>query len=177
MTEKSHGERTRGGPGGRGRGGWIFLAIMVGLHGVVALFDTGAAARSLEVFAGLLGNVVPALAVVVLLLFLVELLLNPKRVEKYLGRRSGLRGWAVALAAGVLSTGPVYAAYAVLRDLREKGMRPSLMAALLYARAVKLPLLPLLLHYFGLAYTGLLVFWILAFAVLGGLVMGRVEEG
>ncbi len=159
-----------------GRGGWIFLAIVAGVYGLAALFDREAAGRSLQVFAGLLGNVVPALGLVLVLLFLVNLLLSPKRVEKYLGRGSGLRGWVTALAAGVISTGPVYAAYAVLRELRLKGMRPSLMAALLYARAVKLPLLPLLVHYFGSAYTGLLVFWILAFAVLGGLVMGWVEE-
>lgn len=192
MTQAHHGEGTRGepaaaggghrspgrgGPGGRGRGGWIFLAIVVGLHGLVALFDLEAAGRSLRLFTGLLGNVVPALGLVLVLLFLVDLFLNPKRVEKYLGRGSGLRGWLTALAAGVISTGPVYAAYAVLGELREKGMRPSLMAALLYSRAVKLPLLPLLVHYFGIAYTGLLVFWILFFAVLGGLVVGRLEEG
>lgn len=159
-----------------GRGGWIFLAIVAGLYGLVALFDREAAGRSLHLFTGLLGNVAPALGLVLVLLFLVNLLLSPERVEKYLGRDSGLRGWLTALTAGVISTGPVYAAYAVLGELREKGMRPSLMAALLYARAVKLPLLPLLLHYFGPAYTGLLVFWILVFAVLGGLVMGRVEE-
>lgn len=160
-----------------GRGGWIFLAVVAGLYGLVALFDREAAGRALQQFAGLLGNVAPALVLVLALLFLVNLLLNPKRVERYLGRGSGLRGWLMALAAGVISTGPVYAAYAVLGELREKGMRPPLMAALLYARAVKLPLLPLLIHYFGIAYTVLLVFWILFFAVLGGVVVGWLEEG
>lgn len=40
-----------------GRGGWIFLAIVAGLYGLVALFDREAAGRSLQVFAVLGGLV------------------------------------------------------------------------------------------------------------------------
>jgi hypothetical protein len=39
---------------------------------------------------------------------------------------------------------------------------------------VKLPLLPLLLHYFGAAYTLVLVTYLLVFSVFNGFVMGRL---
>ncbi len=37
--------------------------------------------------------------------------------------------------------------------LQKKGMRPALIATFLYNRAVKIPLLPLLIIYFGLTYS------------------------
>ena len=128
------------------------------------------------VFTQLLDKVLPALALVFVLFFAVDLLLDPKRVEKYLGRRSGIPGWLTAILAGILSTGPVYAWYAVLHDLRQKGMRTSLVAAMLYSRAIKLPLLPLLVHYFGLGYTIVLVSYLIGFSIIGGLLMERVGD-
>ena len=79
------------------------------------------------------------------------------------------------MVVGIFATGPVYAWYAVLHDLRDKGMRSSLVSVMLYARAVKLPLLPLLVYYFGLAYTVVLVVYLLLFAILSGLIMERME--
>jgi len=159
-----------------GRGGWIFLAVVAACYGLVALLDGDRAAAALRLSARLMGEMAPVLGVVFVLLFVVHLLLDPKRVERYLGRSSGLRGWVIALLVGVLPTGPVYGMYAMLKELRPKGMRTSLMAALLYSRAVKLPLLPLLVHYFGLAYTVVLTGYILLFSVLGGVLMERLDE-
>ncbi len=67
----------------------------------------------------------------------------------------------------------MYAWYAVLHDLREKGMRTSLISVVLYNRAVKLPLLPLLVHYFGLAYTVVLAAYLIGFSIIGGLIMEK----
>lgn len=157
------------------RGGWIFLALVVMLYAVVALFDSALAGRALGLFGQLLGKVLPALLLVFVLLLGMNLLLNPKRVRQYLGRHSGLKGWLAAMVAGVFSTGPVYAWFAVISDLRHKGMRTSLMGVMLYARAVKLPLLPLLVHYFGLGYTVVLIIYLLVFSMLSGLILERFE--
>jgi hypothetical protein len=46
----------------------------------------------------------------------------------------------------------------------------------LYARAIKLPLLPLLFHYFGTAYSVVLSLYLIAFALLSGVVMERIER-
>lgn len=157
-----------------GFGGWIFLVIVLLLYATAALFDQELAARSWEHFHLMLGRILPALLLVFVLLLLMNLLLAPKQVKKYLGRHSGLKGWLTALVAGVLSTGPIYAWFAVLRDLRLMGMRDALVAVMIYARAVKLPLLPLLVHYFGLTYTIVLVAYLLGFAILSGIIMERI---
>ena len=54
-------------------------------------------------------------------------------------------------------------------------MRSELIAVLLYARAVKLPLLPLMAHYFGAPFTVVLSLRILVFALVSGLVMRRLS--
>lgn len=157
-----------------GIGGWIFLTVVLVIYGVTALLDSDLTLRAATVFLQLLDKVYPVLVLVFLLIFIIDLLLNPKRVEKYLGRKSGIMGWLTAIVVGILSTGPVYAWYAVLHDLRKKGMRTSLISVVLYNRAVKLPLLPLLVHYFGLAYTVVLAAYLIGFSIIGGLIMEKV---
>lgn len=162
---------------GRGKlGGWLFLLLVLTAYGLSALAAPDVAGKALAGFLAMLGQVVPALGLVFVLLLLFELFLSPKRVENWLGGSSGLRGWLLALSAGVLSTGPVYSWYALLADLRRKGMRTALVAVVLYARAIKLPLLPFMAHYFGLGYTVVLSLLIAGFAVLNGLIMERLER-
>jgi uncharacterized membrane protein YraQ (UPF0718 family) len=157
-----------------GAGGWVFLAVVLVIYGATAFVDSELALRAMVLFTQLLNKVLPVLVLVFVLIFAVDLLLNPKRVEKYLGRRSGIVGWLTAIVAGILSTGPVYAWYAVLHDLRQKGMRTALVAVLLYNRAVKLPLLPLLVHYFGFGYTMVLALYLIGFSIISGLLMERI---
>lgn len=157
-------------------GGWLFLALVLAACGVTALFDPQSVRVAFANFLATLVTIVPMLAMVFLLMFLGELLLSPKRVEAWLGHGSGLRGWLVALAAGVVSSGPVYAWYALLAELRAKGMRTALLAVILDARAIKLPLLPLLAHYFGLRYMVIVSLLIAVFSILNGWMVERLER-
>ena len=160
----------------KGVGGWLFLAIVLLIYGVTALFDSGLALKAMTSFIQLLDKVVPVLLIVFILIFIVNLLIEPARVKKYLGSRSGIMGWLAAIVGGVLSTGPVYPWYALLKDLREKGMKTSLAAVFLYSRAVKLPLLPMLVHYFGITYTMVLISYLIVFSIISGFVMERIHS-
>jgi hypothetical protein len=62
----------------------------------------------------------------------------------------------------------------MLAELRAKGTRTALVAVVLYARAIKLPLLPLLGHYFGLPYMLVLSLLLAVFAVVNGWLMERL---
>jgi uncharacterized membrane protein YraQ (UPF0718 family) len=143
-------------------------------HGVAAALDPGLGAQARAAFLRMLESVAPVLALVFALIFLVERFLTPERTQAWLGRGAGPRGWLLALLAGVISTGPVYAWYALLAELRAKGMRTALIAVALYARAIKLPLLPLLAHYFGLRYMLVLSLWLAVFAIVNGLLTERL---
>jgi uncharacterized membrane protein YraQ (UPF0718 family) len=159
-----------------GVGGWLFLLLVLIAYAVVAGVDTGLFARALEFFGKIVGTVLPVLALVFILLLAVDLLLDPEWVRRNLGRESGPKGWAMAALAGVIATGPIYPWYALLRELRAKGMRTSLVAVFLYSRAIKLPLLPLMVHYFGAAYTLVLCLYLLVFSVVSGMLTGLVAR-
>jgi uncharacterized membrane protein YraQ (UPF0718 family) len=160
----------------RGTAGWVFLAVVVLIYGMTAFFAPELISRAFVFFVQVLARVIPVLALVFVLIFLFDLFLNPKRVEKYIGKKSGFKGWLVAIVAGILSSGPVYAWYTVLSELREKGMRTSLVAVFLYNRAVKFPLLPLMVHYFGVRYTLVLSLYLIGFSIISGLIMEKIED-
>ena len=153
---------------------WIFFLGALALFGVVWLLDRDAGGRAWSSFLALTGQIFPILAVVYVALFAFNLLSAPVWLKRYVGAKSGLLGWVVTLSAGALSLGPIYPWYIVLGELKAKGMRPALAAAFLYSRAVKPPLIPIMIHYFGAAFTLALMFFIVVFAVLNGIVMGWI---
>jgi uncharacterized membrane protein YraQ (UPF0718 family) len=70
----------------------------------------------------------------------------------------------------------MYLWYPVLGQLRSKGLSPGLAAAFLYSRAIKIPMLPFMAHYFGASYSALFVICVLLFSVLSGAAMERLAE-
>ena len=154
-------------------GGWCFLIVVGGLYGLTAQFDPAVFAEALSSFESLVIQVLPILLLVFGLLFLASLFLERDWLVRHLGKACGFGGWALAVVCGVLSAGPLYAWYPLLGELKEKGMSGPLIATFLYSRALKLPLLPLMVHYFGVAYTVALSVCIIVFSVLSGLLMGR----
>ena len=161
--------------GGQGLGGWWFLLLTVLLHLGVYLTDSALSAQSLGYFRDMLQSLLPAFGVMFLLLWLFNLLSKPQQLIRRLSRQSSVRAWFLSIAGGVLSLGPMVIWYPLLKQLRDQGMRSSLLAAFLYSRAIKIPMLPIMMHYFGVFYTGLFVSNILLFSLLNGVIMGYVE--
>ena len=154
--------------------GLKLLGFVVLLYGAAYLWDTSRAIKSLEGFAHVLGTLVPILIVVTVLTALINLFLDPKSLARHLGGESGLKGWVIALSAGVVSHGPMYAWYPMIQGLREKGARDGLIVAFFYARAVKVALLPMMVAYFGLTFTVVLTLLTLLAAWGQGVVMNRL---
>ncbi len=161
------------------RGAWLFLLLVLSIYGLGWLTTPDFIERSLEHFVDMLKSILPILGVVMILIGLLDLIPSmDSRLTRLSDRDSGLRGWLFAIAAGVLSHGPIYPWYPLLQQLRERGGRPALLAAFLYARSIKLPFLPLMAHYFGLAYTVIVSLLILLFSIVNGLaVEGLLRRG
>ena len=90
---------------------------------------------------------------------------------------AGKVGWLIAMVAGIVSAGPIYLWYPLLSDLQEKGMRPAFTAVFLYNRAVKIPLLPMMILYFGLKSVIILTLYMMIFSMLNGLIVERILKG
>ncbi|MCW8840057.1 MAG: hypothetical protein OQK96_03680 [Gammaproteobacteria bacterium] len=156
-----------------GYAGWWFLGAVLTLYGLVALIDPQAAAHAWQQFDRAMRQLLPMLGVIFVLLLLVDRLAGRRQVIRLLGEGSGLRGWLTALLGGIIAAGPIYLWYGLAAELRAKGMRNGLLVTFLYSRAVKLPLLPLLIHYFGLAYTLVLTGYLILFALISGVLTER----
>jgi len=124
----------------------------------VALISSG------KVFLSML---VPLLFIFVLM-FLINLFVKPAQVAKLLGQASGIKGTLLVAAAGILSTGPIYAWYPLLRDLKEKGAGNYAISVFLYNRAVKPFLLPIMVDYFGWLYVIVLTILTVATSIFVG---------
>lgn len=158
------------------RGGLWLLAAVLTLYGIAYALDPVSTGYAMDRSLVLAGRLLPVLAIVVLVIFLSNLLLQREWVRENIGVHSGPRGWFLAAVGGILAAGPVYPWYALLGELRAKGMRTGLMSVFLYTRAVKLPLLPLLIHYFGLAYTLVLFGYLILLSLPAGLLLERLVD-
>lgn len=158
------------------RGGIIFQFVVTCLYVLAFLIDAEHALNALDFSTKLLYQLLPVLLLVFLLIFVSNFLVKADWVRTNVGRGSGLRGWIVAAVGGILSVGPIYAWYALLRDLKTKGMRTALIAVFLYNRGIKLPLLPLMIHYFGVTYTLILAIYMTFFSLLSGILVEKMVE-
>ena len=148
-----------------------FLLFVVALFILLSIFDFENIPRIMDKFGTILYKIIPIFALVIVLTALINYFLKPKQVMKYFGKDSGKKGLIYALIGGVLSHGPMYAWYPMLDDMRKHGLKYGLIANFMYARAVKLPLLPFMIGLFGLTFTVIVNVYILIFAVIQGKVI------
>jgi len=154
--------------------GCILLTVTLLLYGAAALFAPDKTLTAAEESLGILMKILPILLVVFFLTALLNTFLKPKSIAKHLGHGARLRGWFIALFGGILSHGPGYVWYPMLADLRSQGARDGLIVAFFYARAIKLPWLPVMISYFGIGFTLMLSFYILLGAWLQGLIADKL---
>ncbi|MDY0189217.1 MAG: hypothetical protein RBR22_00630 [Desulfuromonas sp.] len=151
-----------------------FFAVIAATYLFTYLYAPHIALTAAQTSGAIFRNVVPIIAVVITFSAIINSLLPPHIMVKHLGKNSGGRGWAIALCAGVISHGPMYIWYPMIEDLRQHGVRDALLVAFFYSRAIKLPLLPLMIDYFGWGFTAILTIYILIAAVLQGWLMEKL---
>ncbi len=147
---------------------WWILGSTLVIYFIFFIFKPEIFHQASGFFFKLLIRIIPALLVVYLAMFLINLLVKPQKIARHLGEDSGTRGILISMVAGILSTGPIYVWYPLLKDLREKGMTNMLITIFLYNRAVKIPLLPMMIYYFGLQFTVILTILMIVFSVING---------
>jgi len=155
---------------------YVFLLIVIVLYSGALFLAPERIGNALQFSLRMLKQLLPLLGIICCLMFLNNLLVKPSWVENHVGRNSGLKGQIIAVGGGILSMGPIYVWYEILKDLHSKGMRTSLVASFLYARSVKPQLLPLMIHYFGWVYTLILSSYLIVFSLLNGWLTERLSS-
>jgi len=153
----------------------LFLLAVLMVYGILFLVIPEKTSEAVNKSGSVLFSMLLPLGLIFLLMVLVNLFLHPAGVVRFLGKSSGIKGIALSIAGGIISTGPIYAWYPLLKDLREKGAVDSLISIFLYNRAVKPLLLPVMVSYFGWIYVVVLTVLTIAASVVIGYVLNFVQ--
>lgn len=145
-----------------------FLIIVILSYIVLSFFDLNGAINSFSASLKVLGDIWPLFLFIIALTTAINYFLNPKLIRKHIGADSGIKGIFYALIGGIISHGPMYAWYGLLEELREKGAKDELLIIFLYARAIKIPMIPFSIAIFGTLFTILISIYILLLAILQG---------
>ncbi|MEA3499358.1 MAG: permease [Campylobacterota bacterium] len=152
----------------------FLYAVIIGY--IILFFITGSHAfTSLEKSLGILYQLLPIFVFIIVLTTVINYFLKPKHIVKHLGDESGTKGIFYAVVSGIVSHGPMYAWYGLIEELREHGVKDSLLFIFFYARAIKIPMLPFMIGIFGLTFTIIMSFYIILFAVIQGLIYDKIK--
>lgn len=146
----------------------LFPTSVLVVYGILFVFLPDQASLALRSSLRIFLNILFPLCLVFTLMVVLNLFLKPVHIAKFLGKGVGVKGFFLTATAGIISMGPIYAWYPLLKELRERGVSNSLIALFLGNRAVKPLLLPVLISYFGWTYAVILT----VLTMLGSLAVG-----
>ena len=154
--------------------GLKLLAAVALVYLLLYFFDTAKTLLALKQTGYTLMKILPIFAVIIPLTALLNYKLKPEQFARHLGEKSGTKGWITAILAGIVSHGPMYAIYPILEEIQQHGIKKGLIATFFYARSIKVPMLPLMIEYFGIAFTIILTIYILIASLLQGLLIEKL---
>lgn len=147
---------------------FLFPVLVLAIYGILFAAAPDKALLALESSGRVLRNIALPLGLVFAVMLVLNLFVKPAQITKFIGRKAGLRGIMLSAGAGIISAGPIYVWYPLLKELREKGAAASPIAVFLYSRAVKPFLLPVMIAYFGWQYVVILT----GLTVMGAIALG-----
>jgi len=130
----------------------FFPGTVFALYGLLLVIAPEKALMALKSSSQVFLRLCIPLCLVFILMLVLNLYLKPADIVQFFGKRSGLKGKFISASAGIISVGPIYAWYPLLKDLKEKGAANGLIAIFLGNRAIKPFLLPVMISCFGWVY-------------------------
>jgi len=155
---------------------WIFPSLVIAIYIALFFVDSDKTLHALNYAANLFADIVPILFAVLFFMFLFNLV-DDKKLKKLIDGSPKAVQYIAMMLLGTFSHGPVYAWYPLMREFREKGIGYGSIAIFLYARGIKLSLLPMLAIYFGFKYTLVLTIVMAVFSYIQGLMVDAVMKG
>ncbi len=149
----------------------FFLSVLL-LYIILLFTNFNLAEQTFLNFLSMVEKIIPLLFLVFAVMVVVNLFFTKEITTRYLGEKSGLLSWLYAIVAGILISGPPYVLYPMLGELKNNGMKNSLIAVMLFNRNVKIPFIPALIYYFSLKYALVFSAYIILFSILNGLLVG-----
>ncbi|MFO7710414.1 MAG: hypothetical protein R6V53_01475 [Candidatus Woesearchaeota archaeon] len=150
---------------------FVILGIAILSYIFAFIYDKNLFSDAIKDFSTIIVKILPILLVVYIFIVLSNYYLDNKLIKKWFAHTKGIKGWFIVIIGGFLSAGPPYLWYPLLQDLRKKGMNDSFIACFVYTRSIKPYFLPVMILYFGLAYTIILTIVMVVMGISMGLIM------
>ena len=153
-----------------------FLFFVIIIYILIFLFDGKNSILALTKSYEVLLKLLPIFVMIIFITTMINYFLKPKMIMKHLGKDSGIKAWIYAIVGGVISHGPMYVWYPMLSELKQNGLKNSLLATFMYTRAIKVPFIPIMIDYFGVVFTIVLFIYILIGGILQGLLIEALSK-
>jgi hypothetical protein len=150
-------------------GVWKFLLAVIAVLAVIAIASPFLAWESLLTSFSIFKKMLSSLILAFIFMFAFNIFVTDEIVKKHLKKDIGVKQCIIVATIGVLSTGPIYMWYAYLSNLKDEGVDQGLISIFLYNRAVKLPLLPIMIDYFSLKITIIITVLIFVFSFINAI--------
>jgi len=154
---------------------WIFLGSVIFIYLVTLFINSGNTFKALVYSWKLLLTILPILLLVLVFMFLFNLI-NEEKFKAFIEKSPKHMQYLVMSVFGTLSHGPIYAWYPLMKDLRLKGVSNGSIASFLYARGIKITLLPMLVIYFGLKFAIVLTILLFIFSYMQGILVDLLMQ-
>jgi hypothetical protein len=152
---------------------WYFLIIVMIAYITLLISNKDSFYSCIYFFGELLLKIIPIFVTVFVLMVFTNYFITQKFIIKHT-KKKGIKKWFFIIIGGILSSGPVYMWYPLLADLKNKGLSEGFIACFLYNRAIKLPLLPLIILYFGWKFVIVLSLIMIAASVIQGIIINNM---
>ena len=146
----------------------LFPLVVLIIYGVLFVLTPEQALVALKSSGKVCLSIILPLVLVFVVMVGLNLFVKPSQIVHLLGSGANIKGILLSVAAGIISMGPIYVWYPLLKELREKGAGNMPIAVFLYNRAVKLFLLPVIIAYFGWIYVSILTVLTILTSVVNG---------
>lgn len=153
---------------------WYFLSVVVSAYLPVYFISSDKAGLIFNFFIKLLWQILPVFLLVYVIMLLTNYFIDNKTLQRLMGEEAGGKGWVISIITGIISAGPVYAWYPLMKDLQTKGIKDKFLATFLYNRGIKLQWAPMLIALFGWKYSVTLLIVMGALSVPQGIITGKL---
>jgi len=151
---------------------FFYLLFVLLLYGILMIVSPEKTFRAVWIVIHILLKISIPLGLVVCLMAALNSWINPMRIAGAKKKKKGYSKWVLSVLAGIVSMGPVYAWYPLLKSLKEKGVSNGLIAVFIGCRGVKPIYIPIMVSFFGISYVLILTFFTLVGMLAGGYLVG-----
>ena len=155
------------------RAHWIILLI-IGLYFWAYAVDPEKTWQALERGMAIFLTALPIIIAVFGLIGLTQAWISRERVSKMVGQESGWSGLLLAAVCGTILIGPAYIIFPLLMSLHQQGARWAVIATVLAAYTVKIPMIPLEVLFLGWKFSLVRGMLTIMFAIPMGLLLEKL---